>query len=255
MNEAKLHEFMGKLVTDLGGAAMVASIVVGEELGLYRAMADSVPVTAEELAKRTGCHPRLVREWLNAQAASGYVEYAEGRYQLPPEQALALGIEDSPVYVAGGAAVLASLFLDKDKQMAAMRGNGAIPWADHHPCMFSGVEKFFRPGYKAHLVTEWLPALDGVVKKLEAGARVADVGCGHGASTVIMARAFPTSRFYGFDFQQRMFERRGRYGEFRQIQRIDVDRMQLSKHFHEIPHDGILIIARLTIEFCFAFNP
>jgi len=200
MDEAKLHDFMGKLVTDLSGAAMVASIVVGEELGLYRAMADGTPVTAEELARRTGCNPRLVGEWLNAQAASGYVQYAEGKYQLPPEQALALAVEDSPVYVAGGAVVLASLFLDKDKQVAAMRGNGAIPWGDHHPSMFSGVEKFFRPGYKAHLVAEWLPALEGVVDKLQRGAKVADVGCGHGASTVIMAQAFPNSRFYGVDF-------------------------------------------------------
>ncbi len=202
MNEAKLHEFMGKLITDLSGAAMVASIVVGEELGLYKAMADGGPVTADDLAQRTGCHPRLVREWLNAQAAAGYVGYADGCYQLPPEQAMALAPEDSPVYVAGGAAVLASLFLDKDKQVAAMRGNGAIPWGDHHACMFSGVEKFFRPGYKAHLVSEWLPALAGVVEKLRAGAKVADVGCGHGASTVIMAQAFPKSRFHGFDFHR-----------------------------------------------------
>lgn len=206
MDEAKLHEFMGKLVTDLSGAAMVASIVVGEELGLYKAMGDGVAVTADDLARRTGCNSRLVREWLNAQAAAGYVRYADGSYQLPPEQAMALAIEDSPVYVAGGATVLASLFLDKDRQVAAMRGNGAIPWGEHHPCMFSGVEKFFRPGYKAHLVAEWLPALDGVVEKLRAGAKVADVGCGHGASTVIMAQAFPKSRFHGFDFHRPSIE-------------------------------------------------
>jgi 2-polyprenyl-3-methyl-5-hydroxy-6-metoxy-1,4-benzoquinol methylase len=206
MNEAKLHEFMGKLVTDLSGAAMVASIIVGEELGLYKAMASDEPIAADELAKRTGCNPRLVREWLNAQAAAGYVEYADGRYRLPAEQALALAVEDSPVYVAGGATVLASLFLDKDKQVAAMRGNGAIPWGEHHPCMFSGVEKFFRPGYKANLVQTWLPALEGVVPKLQAGAKVADIGCGHGASTVIMAQAFPKSRFYGIDFHRPSIE-------------------------------------------------
>ncbi|MGD9752208.1 MAG: class I SAM-dependent methyltransferase [Acidimicrobiia bacterium] len=200
MDESKLMEFMGRLVTDLGGAAMVASILVGDELGLYRAMADGEPIDAAELAERTGCHQRLVLEWLNAQAAAGYVAYADGRYRLPEEQALALAVEDSPVYVAGGATVLATLFLDKDKQVAAMRGNGAIPWGDHHPCMFTGTEKFFRPGYKANLVSTWLPALDGVVDKLEAGARVADVGCGHGASTIIMAEAFPRSRFMGFDF-------------------------------------------------------
>jgi SAM-dependent methyltransferase len=200
MNEAKLNEFMGKLVTDMGGAAMMASVLVGEELGLYRAMASGEPATPEELAKRTGCNARLIREWLSAQAAAGYVEAAEGQFRLPEEQALALANEDSPVYVAGGASVLASLFLDKDKLVAAMRGDGALSWGEHHPCLFSGTERFFRPGYRAHLVDSWLPALDDVVRKLRAGATVADVGCGHGASTIVMAQAFPTSRFFGFDF-------------------------------------------------------
>jgi SAM-dependent methyltransferase len=163
-------------------------------------MADGVAVTPEELAQKTGCHARLVREWLSAQAASGYVEVAEGRFRLPPEQAMALANEDSPVYVAGGAVVLASMFLDKDKLVKAMRGDGALAWGDHHPCMFSGTERFFRPGYRANLVSSWLPALPGVVEKLTAGGVVADVGCGHGASTVIMAQAYPSSRFFGFDY-------------------------------------------------------
>jgi SAM-dependent methyltransferase len=200
MDEAKLQEFMGKLVTDMGGAAMIASVILGEELGLYRAMADGEPITPEQLATKTGCNARLIREWLSAQAAAGYVELVEGRFRLPPEQALALAVEDSPVYVAGGAVVLASLFLDKDKLVTAMRGNGALPWGEHHPCLFGGTERFFRPGYRAHLVAEWLPALEGIVPKLEAGATVADVGCGHGASTVIMAQAYPASHFYGFDY-------------------------------------------------------
>ena len=200
MDEAKLHEFMGKLVTDMGGAAMIANVILGEELGLYRAMADSRPVTPEALAAKTGCHARLIREWLSAQAAAGYIEHSEGQFRLPPEQALALAVEDSPVFVAGGAVVLASLFLDKEKMVAAMRGNGALAWGEHHPSMFGGTERFFRPGYRAHLVAEWLPALDGVVPKLEAGATVADVGCGHGASTVILAQAYPASRFTGFDY-------------------------------------------------------
>lgn len=200
MNEAKLNEFMGKLVTDMGGAALMASVIVGDELGLYRAMTGGDPITPEELAERTSCNPRLIREWLSAQAAAGYLEASNGRFRLPEEQAMALAIEDSPVYVAGGASVLASMFLDKDKLVAAMRGNGALSWGDHHPCLFSGTERFFRPGYRAHLVAEWLPALDGVVQKLEAGATVADVGCGHGASTILMAKSFPSSRFFGFDF-------------------------------------------------------
>jgi len=199
MDDTKLHEFMGKLVNDMGGAAMMASVIVGEELGLYRAMADGLPVTADDLAARTSCNPRLTREWLNAQAASGYVEYVDGRFRLPAEQAMALANDDSPVYIAGGAVVLASMFLDKNKLVDAMRGDGALAWGDHHPCMFSGTERFFRPGYRANLVASWLPALDGVVGKLEQGAKIADVGCGHGASTVIMAQAYPKSRFFGFD--------------------------------------------------------
>lgn len=199
MDMAKLQDFMGKLVTDFGGAALAANVLLGEELGLYRAMADSEPVTPAQLAKKTNCNARLVREWLSAQAAAGYVEHKEGSFRLPPEQALALAVEDSPVFMAGGVSVLASMFIDKDKIAAAMRGNGAMAWGDHHPCLFHGTERFFRPGYKAHLVSEWLPALENVVPKLEAGAKVADVGCGHGASAVIMAQAFPKSRFHGFD--------------------------------------------------------
>jgi SAM-dependent methyltransferase len=200
MNEAKLHEFMGKLVGDMGGAAIMANVILGDELGLYRAMADGQPVSPEELAAKTGCHARLVREWLSGQAASGYVEHQAGRFRLPEEQAMALANEDSPVYVAGGAVVLASMYLDKDKIARAMRGDGALSWGDHHPCLFSGTERFFRPGYRANLVSNWLPALEGVVPRLEHGAKVADVGCGHGASTIVMAKAYPQSRFYGFDF-------------------------------------------------------
>ncbi|MDF3935906.1 class I SAM-dependent methyltransferase [Pseudomonas citronellolis] len=200
MDEAKLNAFMGRLVADMGGAALLANVILGDELGLYRAMADGQPVSPETLAERTGCNPRLLREWLSAQAAAGYLEHTGGSFRLPEEQALALAIEDSPVYVAGGASVLASLYQDKDKLIAAMRGDGALPWGDHHPCLFRGTERFFRPGYRAHLVEEWLPALHGVVAKLQSGARVADIGCGHGASTIIMAKAFPASRFAGFDY-------------------------------------------------------
>ncbi|TWC15477.1 MULTISPECIES: class I SAM-dependent methyltransferase [unclassified Pseudomonas] len=200
MDEAKLNEFMGKLVSDMGASAMLANMILGDELGLYKAMADSRPITSEELASRTGCNPRLIQEWLSAHAASGYMEHHEGQFVLPEEQALALAIEDSPVYVAGGVMVIASMFHDKDKLVAAMRGDGGLPWGDHHPCMFHGTERFFRPGYKSYLVSQWLPALEGVVDKLTAGAKVADIGCGHGASTIVMAKAFPASRFVGFDY-------------------------------------------------------
>ena len=191
MDEAKLNEFMGKIVTDMGGAWMMAMVLIGDELGLYKAMADNQPVPAEEVARRTGCNARLVREWLNANAAAGYLEAANGSYRLPPEQAMALANEDSPVFVAPGQSVVASCFLDLDKVMAAFRGDGAFPWGEHHHRMFHGVEKFFRPGYQAHLTASWLPALEGVVDKLAAGAKVADIGCGHGASTIVMAQGIP----------------------------------------------------------------
>ena len=200
MNEARLHEFMGKFVTDMGGAFMMGMVMVGDELGLYKAMADHQPVTADALAGRCGCNARLVREWLDANAAAGYLEPADGGYRLPPEQAMALANEDSPVFVAAGTNVVGSCFTDIDKVLDAFRGDGGLPWSEHHHRMFHGTEKFFRPGYRAHLTTSWLPALDGVVARLEAGARVADVGCGHGASTIVMARAYPKSRFFGFDY-------------------------------------------------------
>lgn len=201
MDEAKLMDFMGKIVTDMGGAALMANVMLGDELGLYRAMADNQPVSAERLAEKTGCHKRLLREWLNAQAAAGYIELTEGgEFVLPPEQAMALAVEDSPVFIAGGTSVLAAMYLGKDKLVAAMRGNGGLPWSDQHPCLFRGTERFFRPGYRNHLVAEWLPALEGVVGKLEAGAKVADVGCGHGASSVLLAETYPKSRFYGSDY-------------------------------------------------------
>jgi SAM-dependent methyltransferase len=207
MNEAKLHEFMGQVVNDMGGAWMMAMVLVGDELGLYKAMADNQEVTAEELAKRARCHPRLVREWLNANAAAGYVEATNGAYRLPPEQAMALAKEDSPFFVAPGQSVVASCFTDLDRLLAAFRGDGAFPWGEHHHRMFHGVEKFFRPGYQAHLTTKWLPALEGVVDKLKAGAKVGDVGCGHGASTIVMAKAFPNARFFGFDYHAPSIER------------------------------------------------
>ena len=202
MNEAKLHEFMGKVVTDMGGAWMMAMVLIGDELGLYKAMGDGKATTAETLAERCGCNPRLVREWLDTNAASGYLEVADGAYRLPPEQAMALANQDSPVFVAPGQSVVASCFMDLDKVLQAFRGNGAFPWGAHHHRMFHGVEQFFRPGYQANLTTAWLPALDGVVDKLKRGAKVADVGCGHGASTIVMAKSYPNSRFVGIDFHK-----------------------------------------------------
>jgi SAM-dependent methyltransferase len=206
MDDIKLQNFMGKYVADLGGAFMMAMVLIGDELGLYKAMADGQAVSADALAARCRCNPRLVREWLNANAAAGYLEHADGAYRLPPEQAMALAREDSPVFVAPGTNLLGACFTDIDKVLDAFRGDGALPWGQHHHRLFLGTEKFFRPGYKAHLTTAWLPALEGIVVKLEAGAKVADVGCGHGASTIIMAETYPKARFFGFDIHARSIE-------------------------------------------------
>ncbi len=204
IDEAKLEEFMGQFVGDLGAAMSVPLVLIGDKLGLYKAMADSEPVTSEQLAERTGCRERYVREWLCQQAASGYVEYdaADGTFRLPPEQAMALTDEDSPAFIPGAFQLVAATVKDEPQIAERFRSGEGFGWHEHHEDLFCGTERFFRPGYLASLVGEWLPALDGVVEKLGAGARVADIGCGHGASTILMAKAFPASRFVGSDYHE-----------------------------------------------------
>ncbi|HEX4736243.1 MAG TPA: class I SAM-dependent methyltransferase [Allosphingosinicella sp.] len=201
----KLHAFMGKMVGDMGAAMSGALVITGAKLGLYRALADMGPATSGELAERLGLSERYVREWLAAQAASGFVDYdANGhRFSMSPEQKLALADEDSPVYVASAFELIAASYIDEPKVTHAFTTGEGLGWHEHHECLFRGTERFFRPGYRANLVQAWLPALDGVVAKLEAGAKVADIGCGAGASTIIMAKAFPNSRFYGFDYHDK----------------------------------------------------
>ena len=202
VDSAKLEAFMGRMLNDMGAAMSGALILVGDKLGLYRAMAEAGPVGPYELARRTGTNERYVREWLAAQAASGYVTYnpQTNRYVLEPEQAAVLADESSPAFMAGAYEIAASVYRDEPKISAAFQTGRGVGWHEHHQCLFCGTERFFRTSYNHHLVNEWLPALDGVVEKLERGALVADVGCGHGASTILMARAFPKSRFYGFDY-------------------------------------------------------
>ena len=202
VDQTKLNEFLGQFVQELGAAMNVALVVLGDRLGLYKAMAGAGPMTPEELAKKTNTAERYVREWLNAQAAGGYVDYHpdSGRYTLPPEHALALTDPESPAYLPGFFQIALGSVHDSPRiTEAALSGEG-VGWHDHVHDVHEGCERFFRPGYNANLVTSWLPALDGVVEKLERGARVADVGCGHGASTIVMARAFPNSTFDGFDY-------------------------------------------------------
>lgn len=203
LDMAKLEPLLGTMVTEIGAAANAALVLTGDKLGLYRALAAGA-MTSAELAEKTGTHERYVREWLSAQAASGYVscDAAAGTFWLSPEQAAVFADEDSPVLMTGGFYSLTALFADEPKLTEAFKSGKGLGWGDRCNCLFCGVERFFRPGYKGHLVSEWLPALDGVVAKLERGAKVADVGCGHGASTLIMARAYPNSEFVGYDFHE-----------------------------------------------------
>jgi 2-polyprenyl-3-methyl-5-hydroxy-6-metoxy-1,4-benzoquinol methylase len=202
INEAKLHEFVMKGVTEMGAALNAALIVVGDKLGLYKAMAGAGPLTSAELAARTKTTERYVREWLAAQAAGGFVTYdpATSKYTLPPEQAMALADENSPVFLAGAFYVVAACMKDEEKITDAFRTGKGVGWHEHHPCLFVGTERFFRPNYRANLVSQWIPALGDVEAKLKAGAQVADIGCGLGTSTILMAQAYPKSTFTGFDY-------------------------------------------------------
>jgi 2-polyprenyl-3-methyl-5-hydroxy-6-metoxy-1,4-benzoquinol methylase len=203
-DESKLNAFLEKAVMDMGAAMHATLVVVGDKLGLYKAMAGAGWLTPAELAASTGTAERYVREWLNANAASGYVAYdtATQRYQLPPEQAFALTVQDLP----GAFHIISSCFKDEPKITQAFRTGEGVGWHEHDANLFFGTERFFRPNYENNLMSSWIPALEGIAGKLAAGAAVADVGCGHGASTMLMARAFPKSRFYGFDYHSGSIE-------------------------------------------------
>lgn len=207
VDEAKLEELTGQAVGFMTGGAMCFGIWLGDELGLYRAMAGSGPLTADEVAAKTGCNARLVKEWLDAQAAGGLVSWDANsdRYELSSEGAMILADDTSPAFVARAMNAFGSLFMDISKVADAFRGDGALRWSDHHPCLFSGTEWFFRTGYRAEL-PNWIAALEGVSDKLSAGGTVADVGCGHGASVVVLAETYPNSRIVGFDFHEPSIE-------------------------------------------------
>jgi 2-polyprenyl-3-methyl-5-hydroxy-6-metoxy-1,4-benzoquinol methylase len=208
IDEAKLGEFMGKVVGDLGAAMSGALVVIGDKLGLYRALAADGALTPAQLAKRTETSERYVSEWLNAQAAGGYVTYdpATGKYALPAEQAFALADDASPAAVAGAFQLVQAMWSAVQKTTDNFRTGGGLEWGHQHPCLFEGTERFFRAGYIGNLLSAWIPALEGVQAKLERGAKVADVGCGLGASTILMAKAFPRSKFHGFDYHQGSIE-------------------------------------------------
>ncbi|AKU19291.1 class I SAM-dependent methyltransferase [Luteipulveratus mongoliensis] len=211
VDQDKLMDFLGRFVGDLGATMAAGSVVIGDRLGLYRSLSEK-PSRPEELAERTGTAARYVEEWLRGQAASGYVMYDEssGRYSMTEEQTFALTDPDGAVFVPGAFQLALATLRAEPAITAAFKDGAGFGWHEHDEGVFSGCERFFRPGYSANLVPEWLPALDGVVAKLESGARVADLGCGHGASTILMAQAFPASTFVGSDYHDESIDAAGK---------------------------------------------
>ncbi len=204
IDENKLQELINKMFGDVGAAMGAALVLLGDKFGFYKTLAAAGPLPVAELASKTGTVERYVREWAAAQAAAGYINYDAGatRFSISPEQALVLADESGPAFFPAMYEIAAAAVRDEPKVANAFRNGGGVGWHEHDPCLFHGTERFFRPGYAMHLVSEWIPALDGVREKLERGARVADVGCGHGASVILMAKAFPKSRFFGFDYHE-----------------------------------------------------
>jgi SAM-dependent methyltransferase len=209
VDEGKLEQFLGQAVTDMGAAMNGALVSIGGKLGIWQAMAGMGPLTAAEIAEKCGVGERYVREWASAQAASGYLTYDEDAetFTLEPEVAMAFADENSPVYLLGGYSLIGSVYKDRDRLAERFRAGEGFGWHEHDPELFSGVEQFFRPGYRANLVAEWIPALDGVAEKLKRGGKVADIGCGHGISTVLMAQAYPESTISGFDYHEASIDR------------------------------------------------
>jgi SAM-dependent methyltransferase len=239
LDQRKLEQFLHKFVNDLGAGLGGALALVGEKLGLYKAMSGAGPLTASELAARTSTDERYVREWLAAQAAGGYVEYdaRTDRFFLPNEHALLLANEDGPAYIPGAYHMLASVFRDEHKISEAFRSGEGVGWHEHHASLFEGTEKFFRPTYLHNLINSWIPALDGVEEKLRQGAGVADVGCGHGASTILMAQAYPESSFYGFDYHQASIEKARQRAEKAGVQRRVKFEVATAKDFDDRQYD------------------
>jgi SAM-dependent methyltransferase len=231
INEERLNAFLGKAVGDLGAAISAVLILVGDELGLYRELAKGA-VTSTELARRTGTTERYVREWLANQAAGGYAEFdpVTGTYFLTEEQALCLANPNGPVDLPGAYSIIEDLFYIKDRAIQNFRSGAGMEWGEHHPCLFHGTERFFRAGYNANLLASWLPSLSGVVEKLTHGARAADVGCGHGASTILMAKAFPNSQFIGIDYHEPSIETARKRAAAAQVGNVSFERADATSY-------------------------
>ena len=222
LNPDTLNQLIGQMVTDLGAAVNGALVVLGDELGIYAALAEVGPVTSEQLAKKTKLHERQLREWLSAQAASGYVSYdaANNAFFLTPEQTAVFADRNSPAAMTGGFYAISAVYQDAPLVAESFRTGAGLPWGKHHNCLFCGTERFFRAGYQANLNHKWIPALEGVQQKLATGTRVADIGCGRGAATLVMAQAFPKSQFYGFDLHPASIEAANNHAREHQITNV-----------------------------------
>lgn len=201
IDKSKIEEFMMKAVGDMASSLGAMMIILGDRLGLYKTMAKTGPITSEELASQTNTAERYIREWLASQAAAGYITYnsTDHKYFLPQENAMVLAIEDSPNFIMGAYQILRSIFKDEDKFVEIFKSGKGLRWGEHHYDLFEGTAKFFRPNYMGNLIPSWIPSLEGINEKLKRGAKVADIGCGYGISTIIMAKEYPNSKFYGFD--------------------------------------------------------
>ena len=208
IDEKTLHELLGRAIGDMGAVSLAPLVLIGDELGLYRALAEHGPLTSAELARRTNTSERYIREWLNAHAASGYVQYLadSGKYRMTAEQAMLFAHEDSPAFIVGGFQITLSAGRIKDRLKDAFLSGKGIGWHEHDHGVFHGCGRFYRAGYIGNLVQSWIPSLDGIEARLNAGIRVADVGCGHGHSTILMAKAYPKSRFVGYDLHEDSIE-------------------------------------------------
>jgi 2-polyprenyl-3-methyl-5-hydroxy-6-metoxy-1,4-benzoquinol methylase len=239
VDEGKLNQFVGQMLGDLGGASSIAMVRLGDALGLYETLHAKGPMTCAQLAKAARVNERYLREWLSHQAASNYLAYdpETAMFSLPPEQAMVFAIEDSPVYLLGGFDLMAAMVDNQPKVQAAFKSGGGVAWGNQAGCLFCAVARFFRPGYHNNLVTAWLPALDGVVEKLSRGAKVADVGCGHGWSTVLMAKAFPKSQFVGYDFHPGSIDEAQAHAEMHGVPANTRFEVGLAKDFPGMDYD------------------
>ena len=240
LNEDKLQDLLGKVVVEMGAAANGPLITIGDKLGLYKSLSESGHVTSSELADKTNTSERYVREWLSAQAGSGYVEYdaKSKKFFMTPEQSAVFGNDKSPVFMTGAFYAITSLYHDEPKILNAFKTGEGVSWGNHNKCLFCGTEKFFSPSYENNLISSWIPSMEGVTEKLKKGVKVADIGCGHAASTIIMAKAFPNSTFIGFDFHEESIQQAKSRANDAGITNVSFE-VSTAKTFHGKDYDFI----------------